>query len=83
MLVNRAALGVCVLLLTAGAGIAAPSTRLETLEKLDSVPPGWYVGEAAPAPYQRIKLQIALQQEHKHALLEEGLLSISTLGQPD
>ena len=59
---------------------AAPSTQPRVFEQLDRVPAGWSQGNSAPCPEQRIKLQIAIRQEGKHALLEQQLLSISTPG---
>ena len=61
-------------------GFATPSPQFKILEKLESIPAGWYQGDVLPAPDQQIKLQIALQQQEKHDLLEEHLLGISTPG---
>jgi tripeptidyl-peptidase-1 len=78
MLINKWLAGVWALLLSTGN--TAPFTQPKILEKLDSIPEGWYQGDSVPAPDQQIKLQIAVRQEDKHALLEERLFSVSTPG---
>jgi tripeptidyl-peptidase I len=60
--------------------LAAPSSHFKVFEKLSEIPTGWERVEYAPSPDQRIKLQLAVKQEDKHALLEEHLLAISTPG---
>ncbi len=59
---------------------AAPSLDLKVFENLDSIPDGWYQGDYAPAPHDRIRLQIAVRQEDRNALLEQRLLDMSTPG---